>query len=104
MSTGPVPPGFAWWLDLNVSHVYFLVQKKHGSPLAWLSPVVWVSSLLNVHYLDISPVILQPLFTSSVHDRLEVTLAVMVVFLIWSMVIISFVENDSHQPEFTCRF
>lgn len=103
MSTGSVS-GLTWWLDLNVPHVDFLIEQKHWSPLPWFPPVVWVSSLFNVNYLDISMMILQPLFTSPVHNRHEVALAIVAVGRVGSMIVISFVQDNTHQSKLACRF
>lgn len=82
-------------LYLYVAHVYFLVHEEHGCPSTLLPPILRIGSLIDSHGVHFCPVVLHPLPASLVDNSHEVSLAVVLVGLIWPVVICSLVEDNS---------
>lgn len=90
-----ITTGFIWRLHLDVSHVDLSIKEENWSPSTFGSPIIHISSFLDVHDSHFSSVILNPFLPSFVHNCHEITLAVMIMLYTRPMVMISLMENES---------
>lgn len=90
-------------LDLDVSHVDFLVHEQNWRPFTFFSPVLRVGGFIDVDQLNIGVMVSQPIPATFVEKSHEITFAVMLVFFVGTVIVVAFVKDDPSESIFACR-
>lgn len=89
---------------MNITHVNFLIHKQDRSPATLFSPILRIRGLIYFDYFDFCPVIFDPIFPFFVHDGHKISLAVMLMSLVWPMIIMTFMKDYSYKTILASRF
>lgn len=94
-----------WRLNLNISHINLSIKEENRSPITlFTTPIIKITSLFYIYDCNFRSVILDPLSSSFIQNSHVITLTIMIMLTIRSMIIMTFVKNNTHYSVFSSWF